>query len=404
MIRDYFRLALTNIFSRKIRSWLTMIGIFIGIAAVVGLISLGQGLQSAVNEQFSIIGADKIIIQAKSAGFGPPGSHSAKQISIEDLETIKKIKGVKNAAGRLLKTGRIEFNDEVRNQFIASEPQDEGVEIVNEFNNYKALYGRLLKKSDKNKAMVGKNFNRDIFSKPVKVGNKININDKKFDVVGILDTIGDPGRDGSIVINEKDFRDLYNLDKEYSVLVAKVDSKDMVNKVTDDIKKELRRKRNQKEGKEDFEVQTPEQLLSSFNSLLNIVQVVLIGIAAISLLVGGIGIMNTMYTSVLERTKEIGIMKAIGAKNKDILLLFLLESGLLGVCGGIIGVLIGIGLSKGVELITTQVFGTNLIKADVNFMIIGGALAFSFFVGIISGVFPAKKAADLTPVDALRYE
>jgi len=404
MIWDYFSLAFTNLFARKIRSWLTMIGIFIGIASVVALISLGQGLQTAVNDQFSLIGADKIIIQAKSAGFGPPGSSSAGKITKDDAKIISKVNGVRIVTGRILKAGRIEFNNQIRTQFIASYPQDDGVEMINQFNNYKPLEGRLLKKTDKNKIMIGKGFRENIFNKNVNIGNRFIINGKSFDIVGILDTVGDPARDNSIVMNEEDFRELFDIPEDFSVLIAQVSSKDIVDKSSEDISRALRRERNQKKGQEDFEVQTPQQLLSSFNTLLNVVQVVLIGIAAISLIVGGIGIMNTMYTSVLERTKEIGIMKAIGAKNSDILLLFIIESGLLGVCGGLIGVILGIGLSKGVEIITAQAFGTSLIKADVSLIIILGALAFSFIVGVLSGLLPAKRAADLPPVDALRYE
>jgi len=138
--------------------------------------------------------------------------------------------------------------------------------------------------------------------------------------------------------------------------------------------------------------------------VLDIVQAVLVGIAAISLLVGGIGIMNTMYTSVVERTKEIGIMKAIGARNEDILYIFLFEAGLLGLVGGLIGVIIGFGLSKGAEYIATISLGTNLLQASVDIWLVLGALLFSFVVGIASGVLPAYQASKLKPVDALRYE
>ena len=130
----------------------------------------------------------------------------------------------------------------------------------------------------------------------------------------------------------------------------------------------------------------------------------MVGIAAISLLVGGIGIMNTMYTSVLERTREIGTMKAVGAKNSDILFLFLFESGLLGLVGGAIGVGIGLGLGKTAEYIATVQLGTNLLQASTDSWLIFGALLFSFIIGALSGVLPAMQASKLKPVDALRYE
>ena len=168
------------------------------------------------------------------------------------------------------------------------------------------------------------------------------------------------------------------------------------------MKKELRQSRNVEEGKEDFTVQTPGSILAILNNILMVVEGVLVGIAGISLLVGGIGIMNTMYTAVLERTREIGIMKALGARREMILLLFLIESGFLGLIGGIIGVILGFAASKLVEIVAFQIYGTMLIQANFSFLLMFGMLLFAFLIGAISGVFPAKQAASLQPVDALR--
>ena len=156
------------------------------------------------------------------------------------------------------------------------------------------------------------------------------------------------------------------------------------------------------EGKEDFGIQTPESILNTLNNILMVIQGVLVGIAAISLLVGGIGIMNTMYTSVHERTKEIGIMKALGAKNRNILLVFMIESGLLGLFGGIIGVSLGFGIAKLVEYVAFRYYESVLIQAQFSPMLLIGMLLFGFGVGAISGMFPARQAAKLKPVDALR--
>jgi putative ABC transport system permease protein len=172
--------------------------------------------------------------------------------------------------------------------------------------------------------------------------------------------------------------------------------------VTENIKKSLRTSRKVDKGKEDFTVQTPESLLATLNSILMIIEAVLVGIAAISLLVGGIGIMNTMYTAVLERTKEIGIMKAVGATNREIMFLFLIESGLLGLIGGLIGVLLGFGISKSVEMVAFQVYESPLIQAEFSFWLLSGALMFAFLVGSFSGWFPARQAARLNPIEALR--
>ncbi len=143
--------------------------------------------------------------------------------------------------------------------------------------------------------------------------------------------------------------------------------------------------------------------MESFQVILNIIQIFLIGIAAISLVVGGIGIMNTMYTSVLERTKEIGIMKSIGAKNSDILIIFLIESGILGLIGGLIGIILGMSFSKLIEL-GAKLAGYGMIQVSFPLLLILGTLLFSFLIGTISGVLPARQASKLKPVDALRYE
>jgi putative ABC transport system permease protein len=196
---------------------------------------------------------------------------------------------------------------------------------------------------------------------------------------------------------------LFELDEIDILIVQTIEGID-VNTVAESIKKELRDYRNVDEGEEDFRVQTFEQVMKSFQTIFGIVQAVVIGIAAISLLVGGIGITNTMYTSVLERTRDIGIMKAIGARNSDIMKLFLIESGLLGLVGGAVGIIIGIGMSKTVEIAVTKLYNFVYLKAHFPWYLILGALAFSFIVGSISGVMPARQAAKMKPVDALRYE
>lgn len=405
MILDYFYIAFTNLRSRGIRSWLTMIGIFIGIAAVVALFSLGQGLKEAVNSQFSAIGADKLIIMHKSPGFGPPGASAAGVINDKDLKVIEKVNGVELAAGRLLKPARIEFNDKQFTSYVTTLPAGRGSDLVIKINNLKAVEGRLLKSTDKKKAVVGFDYSqKDLLGKAVMVGNAIFVNGEKFSVVGIAGKLGDPGRDRAIWINEDDGRELFNDPENFDMILVQISSAGNPSKIAGDVSRSLRRSRHESTGKESFDVQTPEQIFQSFTTLLTIVQVVLIGIAAISLVVGGIGIMNTMYTSVLERTREIGIMKAVGAKKSDVLFIMVVESGLLGMCGGFIGVFIGIVLSKSVEVIAEKSLGTALIQAYISPSLILGAVAFSFFVGVISGLVPARKAASLQPIEALRYE
>ena len=403
-MKDYFSLSFNNLKRRKTRSWLTMIGIFIGIAAVVALISLGQGLQTAIEKQFEDFGSDRIIIQEKGLQ-GPPGSGTSQstKLTSEDIEIIKGVRGVESAAGMLLKTARIEHNDEIKFNFIVGIPLASDEKEALDFFNVES--GRDLKEDDDKKAVVGISYAEGkVFDKKLDLGNRIIIEGESFEIVGIMERIGNPYDDASVVIPKETMGEIYNIEYEESQIYVKVKDVNEIDRVKEDIERELRKERGEEEGKETFEVTTAEQFLEAFMNIFGVVQAVLVGIAAISLLVGGIGIANTMYTSVLERTKEIGTMKAVGAKNSDILILFLIESGMLGLIGGVIGIIIGIGLSKTAEYIAMTQLGTNLLQASVDPILIGGALAFSFLIGAISGVFPAMQASKLKPVDALHYE
>ncbi|MCK4491202.1 MAG: ABC transporter permease, partial [Candidatus Altiarchaeales archaeon] len=191
---------------------------------------------------------------------------------------------------------------------------------------------------------------------------------------------------------------------DYITIMARAKPNYDPEKVAEKIKEKLRKDRGLEKGEEDFMVLTMEQMKEAVGIVLDATQAVVVGIAFISLFVGGVGILNTMYTSVLERTKEIGVMKAVGARNSDIMLLFLIESGTVGLVGGLIGCLIGASISKGLEYIAVTQLDQTLIQASITPELIIGALLFSFIVGCISGVLPARQASKLKPVDALRYE
>jgi len=403
-MKDFFLLALNNLRRRKLRSWLTMIGIFIGVAAVVSLISLGQGLQEAINEQFEIMGSNKLIVMP-GRGMGAMMA-GADKLTFRDLEIIKKTKGVDIAAEFIYGTSLVEFRDKVKQTIITGLPTDETAKILKEMQGFEAEKGRDLKQSDKNKAVIGYLVAKDksFFEKGVSLRDKIIIRGKEFKVVGIMKQIGNPQDDSQIYIPIDTAREILEKENEIDTIYVQIKLGFQPDNVAENIKKELRDLRNEKKGEETFSVQTFKQLLETFEKIFGVVQAVLVGIAAISLLVGGVGIMNTMYTSVIERTKEIGTMKAVGAKNSDILSIFLIESGLLGLVGGAIGVGIGIGLAKGAEYLASQALGTDLLKASLNPMIIFGALAFSFIIGSLSGVAPAYQASKLKPIDALRWE
>ncbi|MBT3836598.1 ABC transporter permease [Candidatus Woesearchaeota archaeon] len=403
MIKDYFRLGYRNVKQRKLRSWLTMIGIFIGIAAVVALISLSQGLQDAVAQQFVQLGTDKLIVQAAGGGFGPPGAGVSEPLTEADEKAISKTKGVDLAIGRLIRTVKLEFKGETKFSFAVSMPEGtEERELAIEANNYQLKQGRFFEQDDALEVVLGNDFAKDFFDRPLELRNRVTIQNKVFKVSGILKKSGNPQQDSTLILPEGSLRNILNIENEFDIIPIKVKTGEDPFIVGENVEKQLRKSRNVEEGKENFIVETPQQLIGTLNNILLVIQGVLVGIAGISLIVGGIGIMNTMYTSVLERTKEIGIMKALGAKNKTIQFLFLVESGILGLFGGLIGVSLGVGISKFVEFVTFKVYESALIQASVSPYLILSALLFAFLVGAGSGVFPAKQAANLKPVEALR--
>jgi len=404
MLKDYFFLALGNLKHRGLRSWLTILGIFIGIAAVVSLISLGQGLQSFVTDQFEQVGGDKILIQPRV--FAPPGSVTEEELILnkKDLETIRKVPGVEDAEGALTRT-TIALNGKEQQIVVVNGVTERYLEFFTSTSFTEPIEGRGLKDSDGNKVMVGYNHVfGDIWDKPLRIGGDIEVKGREFEIIGVLKKQGNSGDDNSIWMQKETFRELFNTGNDEGIIVAKTEKGFNPDQVAEDIEADLRDEKNEKIGEETFSVQSFSQLLKTFTDIFAVVQAILIGIAAISLVVGGIGIMNTMYTSVLERTKEIGIMKAVGAKNKDIFLIFLIESGLLGLVGGAIGILLGISIGKGVEYVAAVQLGSPFLKAVFGIPLISGALLFSFLVGAASGVLPAMQAAKLRPAEALRHE
>src|SRR3989344_737350 len=402
MIQDYFTLAVRNLRKKKLRSSLTIIGIFISIATIFVLISLSIGLDSAVKEQFRQLGSDKFFIMPRGQA-GPPGAGGAVQLTVQEVNVIEKVNGVKAVSYDTIGNAKVEFNDEARYLMIIGIPL-ESSEVFIETGFYKSDNGRLLKKGDTGKIMIGSRFKETLYNKPVKIGNKLLINNKEFEVVGILQTIGNSQDVSLIFMSIEDFKDLFNSKDRVDQIIVQIKSGQDINKVADTTRRKLISFRDVTEKTRDFEIQTPEELLRSFGTVLNIITAFLLGVAGISLLVGSIGIANTMYTSVLERTKEIGVMKAIGAKNSDVLYIFVIESGILGLVGGAIGIFFGIGVGKIIEYIAVNQLGINLLKVVFPWYLIVGCLLFAFVIGSLSGLLPARQGSKLKPADTLRHE
>ena len=405
MIKDYLKIAVYNVFHRRLRSLLTIIGIFIGIAAVVGLISVGQGLENAIVDQFETLGTDKIIIQPAGALFGSgPGTIKLQE---SDVDVIEKVRGVEVATPSLFKSAKVEFGDESIFSFVMGgktslEEQELFVDAGGALED-----GELLRSEDKREALIGWLLaNSDTyFRRALKVGDDVVINDEEFRVLGTLERVGNPQDDTRVVIPYDIAKSVLGIrGEDVDWIFIKTSEGAEPSQVASSIERSLRKHKDEDEGEETFDVQTAEDLLNTLGTVLDIVTYVLLGIAAISLLVGGIGIMNTMYTSVLERTKEIGILKSVGARNSHIMILFLIESGFLGLVGGVIGVGIGLGFAYLVSFASALALGTTLVKVELSFSLIFGALLFSFVVGALSGALPARQASLLKPVESLRYE
>ncbi len=407
MIEDFFKLAVDGITHKGVRSYLTMIGIVIGIAAVVSLIALGQGMQNAINKQFEMLGTNMIMVMpGSSEDMGLSAMTSPAKMTKKDLEAARSVSGVDLATGFSFKYAQVNFKGEIKYTGVAGFPTDESQDLMFDGTGIRITEGqKRFRPGDRYKAAIGYLIGTgDFFKKKVEVGDKIEIDGKKFDVVAKVSQVGNPSDDSQIYIPAETADEIFDMKDEYMVLWMSVKDGYDIEKVAEKVKKEIREERGLDKGEEDFSVQTLDDLMESVGSIMDAVTWVLIGIAAISLVVGGVGIMNTMYTSVLERTKEIGVMKAIGAQNKDIMLLFTIESGLMGVVGGIVGCIIGVGLAMAVQWGSEIALKSKLIEVYITPELIIGALTFSFVVGFLSGILPAKQASELNTVDALRYE
>lgn len=406
MIRDYFKLAFKSLKQRKTRSILTLIGIFIAILTIFVLMSLSLGLNEFVNEQFEILGTDKFIIQPKGQA-GAPGTGGAVELTIDDVNIIEKVKGVDIVAYAAVGNAKIEFNEKARYYLSIGIPIEDStiMDFFFESSNLEMEDGRFLRHGDKKKIMIGYNYKyKDLFGKPARTGDKIKLNGVEFEVIGVVDAVGNPGDDQQIYISLEDFKEIYDSGDRVDFIYAQIKPGEDLKQIADRAERALMKFRDVDEKTIDFTLQTPEELLATIGTILNILTAFLVGIGAISLLVGGIGIANTMYTSVLERRKEIGTMKAVGARNSDILLIFVIESGILGLLGGSLGLVVGIIVAKTIEYIAAVYIGSNLLRASLNPILIIGSLTFAFLIGVVSGLAPSYQASKLKPVDTLRYE
>lgn len=398
--KEIVNYSLKSLKKRKTRSILTILSIFIGIAAIFIFISFGFGLYSYINSFSTSTSADKITIMPK--GNSAPGLNTAFALTDKDIKAVEKTSGVYEATGLYATAAEVKQKDIKKYVFLLSYDPDKP--LVLELSDIGVSEGRQLESNDEVKAVVGHNYMLDdkIFPKGYKLGDNIEVNGIKIKIIGFADAIGNPQDDSQIYITNNYFKKLYPNVTGYAEIIARADVKDMDSTISR-VEKNLRNSRDQKEGEEDFFVASFQDLIAQFSSALNIVIGFVILIALISVLVSAVNTANTMITSVLERTREIGTMKAVGARNVEILKIFLFESAFLGFIAGIIGTIVGFIIAYTVGQILNNL-GWGFLSPGFPWYLFVGTILFATITGAISGIWPAYRASRLKTVDALRYE
>ncbi len=419
-----------NIFVHsKLRSWLTIIGIVIGIGAVVAIVSISEGAKQDMEERLGSLGADILTIssgasRAMGAGGdfrgGPPemgggesssssSSSESKNLTKRDVLVLKSLSNVIAVMGTVSGKGDMTYSGKTASVNVQGVDTSAWKDITTE----EVDSGRLLTQADKYTVVIGNRLATETFKDGIPLNSKVTIEGKSFTVVGITTS-------GSSVYMPIDIaRDTLEDvgEEEMDSISVKIEDVDISDETVDAITEKLMLSRGiLYETEKDFSVSNPSDMQETMTETLNTISLFLGAIAAISLVVGGVGIANTMFTSVLEKTRDIGIMKAIGAKNRDVLLIFLFNSGLIGLVGGIGGIVLGavasslIGSYGGITSSSStegmgrggmmNMFSSTAITPEL----LIEALLFAMVIGVVAGAIPAYRASRLNPVDALRYE
>lgn len=395
-ILEYIRLALLSLKTNKGRSLLTMLGIIIGVASVILLVSIGTGLQETVTQQFASLGSNSVYVMPGKVDLraGPPTMNSSK-FEVDDVEDLRGgSDAIADVTPAIVQTGLVSYKGKTVSIELA------GVwENYFDIQNFSVSEGEIITQSDVERSrkviVLGPKPVAELFADTDPIGAWVTISDVRYQVKGVLTAKGSGGGFGSDIDNRGLLPFTTSL-RQFNatrpmMMVVQAQNQDTVEEAATDVKRILLRRLKE----DDFTIMQQEELLNTINQFLGAITVALGGIAAISLLVGGIGIMNIMLVSVTERTREIGLRKAVGAKPQDILLQFLIEAIILSLCGGFIGIAVGTLGSMAVnQFIQTFVTSWSVLLAS----------GFSALIGIIFGVAPAVRASRLDPIEALRYE
>jgi putative ABC transport system permease protein len=413
------QLSLNILTHSKLRTWLTIIGIIIGIGAIVSIVSISEGAKQSLEERLSGLGADIITIspgasraQGAFGGFrgGPESegdkassSKAAKNLTFKDVLVLKTITNVKYVMGII--SGRGDLTYSSKTSSISIEGVD--TEVWKDITTETLSSGRFLTKGDTYSIVLGGSIVSSTFEGTIPLNSKVIIEGKSFKVVGITQD----GRSSYVPIDilRTTLEDAKQ--NSFNSITVKIEDVEISDNTTSLIEQKLMMSRGILYDKDkDFSVTSTKAMQETMTQTLDTMSLFLGAIAGISLLVGAVGIANTMFTSVLEKTREIGLMKALGAKNREVLLVFLFNAGLIGLVGGIGGIVVGyigaslIGSAGGLTSSGGGMMGRMFSSTLVTPQMVIEALLFSLLVGIIAGAIPAYRASKLNPVDALRYE
>lgn len=401
MLKNYFNLTFKALRHRPIRSWLTVTGVVIGVMLVVVILSLGSGIKNVVNNMLAQFGSDYIIVFPGEETNPFASLFGAQKFRESDIKDLERIPGVSFALPMDLAMLNIEYRGEKKTTRVQEGAWSSVAGLFESSRGVKIEEGEWPKNGDNGVAVLGYLVANQMFKNKIEIGEDIIIKAKRMRVAGIISKIGAQDDDNSIYVSPSDFWMMTGLKPAAITAFIKVKPEADVNLVALQVKARL----SQQEVVRDFAVLTPKTAERLAGNVLSIIELVFMAIGLISLVVGAVGIMNSTYTSVLERTKQIGIMKAIGASDEAILSLFLIESGMIGLVGGFIGIITGILLSASVGFFAGLAGFKGLFSfAVLDYLGLLAILFFTFLVGIISGILPARQAARKSPMEALRYE